>query len=71
MDNICNNFINGTAWSKNILQIIQDYMRGNWDALRYWALHYWPYVEVLEPKMLRDRFFEVIKGIQERYSVGK
>ncbi len=40
----------------------------NQDALRYWALQYGPYVEVLEPKELRDRLAEDIKGMQEKYS---
>lgn len=40
----------------------------NQDALRYWALQYGPYVEVLEPKALRDRLAEDIKGMQEKYS---
>lgn len=42
----------------------------NQDALRYWALQYGPYVEVLEPKTLRDRLVEDIKGMQKKYSEG-
>lgn len=40
----------------------------NQDALRYWALQYGPYVEVLEPKVLRDRLIEDINGMQKKYS---
>ena len=42
----------------------------NEKALRYWALQYGPYVEVLEPKRLRERIAEDIKGMQEKYSCG-
>lgn len=40
----------------------------NEKALRFWALQYGPYVEVLEPESLRDRIVEDIKGMQEKYS---
>lgn len=40
----------------------------NQEALRFWALQYGPYVEVLEPKGLRDRLVEDVNGMQKKYS---
>ena len=40
----------------------------NQDALRYWALQYGPYVEVMEPKALRDKLAVDIKGMLKKYS---
>jgi len=39
----------------------------NLNAMRYWALQYGPYVEVLEPKEIRDRLSEDIKAMAEKY----
>ena len=40
----------------------------NQDALRYWALQYGPYVEILEPQGLRDMLVDDIAKMQEKYS---
>ena len=39
----------------------------NAKAMRFWALQYGPYVEVLEPKEIRDRLSEDIKAMAEKY----
>ena len=36
-------------------------------AMRFWALQYGPYVEVLEPESLRNQLKEDISGMYERY----
>lgn len=36
-------------------------------ALRYWALQYGPYVEVMSPKSLRDKIKEDVKCMWEKY----
>ena len=40
----------------------------NYDAMRYWALQYGPYVEVVEPKELREELLEHIRDMEDRYS---
>ena len=37
-------------------------------AMKYWALQYGPYVEVLEPESLRNRIKEDIAYMSKRYS---
>ena len=39
----------------------------NEEAMRFWALQYGPYVEVLEPESLRNRIKEDIKGMADKY----
>lgn len=39
----------------------------NISAMKYWALQYGPYVEVLEPKALREQIKEDIKGMAQKY----
>ena len=39
----------------------------NEEAMRFWALQYGPYVEVLEPESLRNQIKEDIKGMEEKY----
>ena len=39
----------------------------NAKAMRFWALQYGPYVEVLEPKEIRDKLSEDIKAMAEKY----
>ncbi len=39
----------------------------NYDAMRYWALQYGPYVEVLAPESLRERLKEDAKGMLDKY----
>lgn len=41
----------------------------NENALFFWALQYGPYVEVLEPALLRNRLSEEIKKMAEKYAV--
>ncbi len=40
----------------------------NENAMRYWALQYGPYVEVVEPKSLRESIKKNIIGMAEKYS---
>ena len=35
--------------------------------MRYWALQYGPYVEVLEPESLRDQLKADVAGMYEKY----
>lgn len=39
----------------------------NEESMFYWALQYGPYVEVLEPKSLRNRITEAVKNMNEKY----
>ena len=39
----------------------------NAKAMRFWALQYGPYVEVLEPKAIRDQLSKDIKAMAEKY----
>ena len=39
----------------------------NEKAMRFWALQYGPYVEVLEPESLRNQLKEDVTGMYERY----
>ena len=41
----------------------------NYSAMRYWALQYGPYVEVLSPKELREQLKEDIIKMAEKYSM--
>lgn len=40
----------------------------NQDALRYWALQYGPYVEIIEPVELRESLRDDVKKMFEKYS---
>ena len=40
----------------------------NKEAMRYWALQYGPYVEILEPQSIRTQIIEDINGMQKKYS---
>lgn len=44
-------------------------LRCNEKAMRYWALQYGPYVEILEPLSLREQLKNDIKAMSEKYSV--
>ena len=44
-------------------------LRCNEKAMRYWALQYGPYVEVLEPLSLREQIKNDIKEMSEKYNV--
>ena len=39
----------------------------NEKAMRYWALQYGPYVEILEPESLRARIKEDVTALVEKY----
>ena len=39
----------------------------NANAMRYWALQYGPYVEVLEPKSLREQIKDDINKMRNKY----
>ena len=39
----------------------------NKSAMKFWALQYGPYVEVLEPAELREDIKESVKGMWEKY----
>ena len=43
----------------------------NRKAMRFWALQYGPYVEVLAPKELRESVKEDIDGMKKKYSDTK
>ena len=38
--------------------------------MRYWALQFGPYVEVLEPKELREQILKDVLGMAEKYKGG-
>ena len=40
----------------------------NKSAMKFWALQYGPYVEVLEPAELREEIKESVKGMWEKYN---
>ena len=40
----------------------------NENAMRYWALQYGPYIEVLEPQSFRDTLREDVKKMYEKYN---
>lgn len=39
----------------------------NEDAMFFWALQYGPYVEVLEPKQLRDKLADAVRDMNDKY----
>ncbi len=43
-------------------------LKCNENAMRYWALQYGPYVELLEPQSLRDQLLDDAKQMVEKYS---
>ena len=47
--------------------MIQARLKCNENAMRFWALQYGPYVEVLEPGYLRDKIKEDIELMKEKY----
>lgn len=44
------------------------HVKCNEEAMRYWALQYGPFVEVLEPKQLRERIKEDVNNMSEKYN---
>ncbi|MCR5177416.1 MAG: WYL domain-containing protein [Lachnospiraceae bacterium] len=53
---------------KNEDQIVVR-LKCNENAMRYWALQYGPYVEVLEPESLRKQIVEDIAAMSEKYLI--
>ncbi len=43
-------------------------LKCNYNAMRYWALQYGPYVEVLSPVELRKELWDDVKKMAEKYS---
>lgn len=63
-----------TDWFGNDFKIVSKKDRRitirvscNEEAMRFWALQYGPYVEVLEPESLRNRIKEDINGMMKKY----
>ena len=52
----------------DLLQCAIESVECNENALFYWALQYGPYVEVLEPKSLRNTLAEEINEMNKKYS---
>ena len=44
------------------------HVKCNEEAMRYWSLQYGPFVEVLEPKQLRERIKEDVNNMSEKYN---
>lgn len=44
-------------------------IRCNFNALRFWALQYGPYVEILSPEKLREQLRVDIRGMADKYRV--
>lgn len=52
---------------ENSEEVIIARVKCNYDAMRYWALQYGPYVELLKPKTLRDKLCEDIRTMAAKY----
>ena len=39
----------------------------NEDAMRYWALQFGPYVEILEPESLRNQLLKDVEDMVKKY----
>lgn len=50
---------------------IKILVKCNEEAMKYWALQYGPYVEVLEPEHLRERVKEAVNNMAEKYNIQK
>ncbi len=53
--------------TKNDDETINARIKCNLSAMRYWALQYGPYMEILKPEVLRNALKEDIKGMAEKY----
>lgn len=60
-------FGNDFSVMKNEDGTIKARIKCNLSAMRYWALQYGPYVEILKPDLLRNALKEDIKGMAEKY----
>lgn len=65
-------------WFSKDFRILEQYdntmkilVKCNEEAMRYWALQYGPYVEVLEPEHLRERVREAVNSMAEKYNIQK
>ena len=70
--NIINELIDWFGKGFRILEQYDDamkiFVKCNEAAMRYWALQYGPYVEVLEPEHLRERVKEDVNSMAEKYN---
>ena len=70
--NIINELIDWFGKGFRILEQYDDamkiFVKCNEAAMRYWALQYDPYVEVLEPEHLRERVKEDVNSMAEKYN---
>ena len=67
MDDLVDWFGNDIRVTKQKDDQIVVRLNCNENAMRYWALQYGPYVEVLEPKRLRKQIREDIEEMMEKY----
>lgn len=67
MDDLVDWFGNDIRVTKQKDDQIVVRLNCNENAMRYWALQYGPYVEVLEPKSLRNQIREDINKMAEKY----
>ena len=65
-------------WFGKDFRILEQYdstmkirVKCNEEAMRYWALQYGPYVEVLEPEHLRERVREDVNSMAKKYNIKK
>ena len=54
---------------ESVLITARSFFDCNYSAMRFWALQYGPYVEVLSPKNLREQLREDISKMAEKYSL--
>ena len=71
MDDLVDWFGNDIRVTKQKDDQIVVRLNCNENAMRYWALQYGPYVEVLEPKSLRAQIKEDITGMCRKYRKGE
>lgn len=71
MDDLVDWFGNDIRVTKQKDDQIVVRLNCNENAMRYWALQYGPYVEVLEPKSLRAQIKEDITGMCRKYKKGE
>ena len=71
MDDLVDWFGNDIRVTKQKDDQIVVRLNCNENAMRYWALQYGPYVEVLEPKSLRAQIIEDITGMCRKYKKGE
>ena len=65
-------------WFGKDFRIVQEdadeiivFVSCNEKAMKYWALQYGEYVEILEPKSLRDEIRKVVRDMGKKYLSGE